>query len=27
LIEGIRGIKEIERFRMEMDFFLIGIHC
>ena len=21
LIEGIRGIKEIERFRMEMDFF------
>ena len=26
LIEGIRGIKEIERFRMEMDF-LIGIHC
>lgn len=26
LIEGIRGIKEIERFRKEIDFFLIGIH-
>lgn len=26
LIEGIRGIKEIERFREEIDFFLIGIH-
>ncbi len=27
LIEGIRGIKEIERFRNEIDFFLIGIHA
>ncbi|HOI77693.1 MAG TPA: AAA family ATPase [Methanofastidiosum sp.] len=26
LIEGIRGIKEIERFRNEIDFFLVGIH-
>ena len=26
LIEGIRGIKEIERFRKEIDFFLVGIH-
>ncbi|NYT13137.1 MAG: flagellar hook-basal body complex protein FliE [Candidatus Methanofastidiosa archaeon] len=26
LIEGIRGIKEIERFRDEIDFFLVGIH-
>lgn len=26
IIEGIRGIKEIERFRKEIDFFLVGIH-
>ena len=26
LIEGIRGLKEIERFRKEIDFFLVGIH-
>ncbi len=26
LIEGIRGIKEIERFRNEIDFTLVGIH-
>ncbi len=26
LIEGVRGIKEIERFRNEIEFFLIGIH-
>ncbi|KYC51894.1 MAG: hypothetical protein AMQ22_01116 [Candidatus Methanofastidiosum methylothiophilum] len=26
IIEGIRGLKEIERFRKELDFFLVGIH-
>ncbi|KYC52289.1 MAG: hypothetical protein AMQ74_00783 [Candidatus Methanofastidiosum methylothiophilum] len=26
IIEGIRGIKEVERFRKEINFFLIGIH-
>ncbi|KYC46369.1 MAG: hypothetical protein APG12_01399 [Candidatus Methanofastidiosum methylothiophilum] len=27
IIEGIRGIKEIEKFRKEIDFFLVGIHA
>jgi dephospho-CoA kinase len=26
IIEGIRGIKEVERFRNEINFFLVGIH-
>ena len=26
IIEGIRGLKEIERFRKELDFLLVGIH-
>jgi len=27
IIEGIRGIKEVERFRKEINFFLVGIHA